>query len=526
MKLLLAEDSKDIQPEFSTTLAMLFDRYGMEYAINIVFTKLATLSPLKRMSIILLHMNSNTRLVLADIQKTDAEYNKEVETAWLHPLSYRKYLFTRDTEQGFNYPDITLETSHEAGKMLELFPGVRSVFSMTLMRMDYLAVSMIFSSDTPNAFSERHLDMFRKASRIFGDEFCRRYFPEVAQTPAGKDRVRTKSPIELLRMCDGMKQVVRRIEMVAPTTSTVLIQGESGTGKELAAKSVHELSQRQGKPFIKVNCGAITESLLLSELFGHERGAFTGATAAHAGFFEQADGGTIFLDEISELSAASQAALLHTLGNKEIQRVGSGRLTKVDVRVIAASNVDLAQLCRQGRFRQDLLYRLSVFPLNLPPLRARRLDIPVLAQYFLDKKSAEMGLPAPAMSKSELHKLCCAKWPGNVRQLEHVLEQAIIMSRENPDAPVLRTHIDGEDPGEAQAETPRTPRAVWPDFDEHVRGYLEQVLEHVGGKINGPGGACELLGLSPGTLRGKMRKYNVAVPQNKKIPRVRRKKAG
>ncbi len=512
---------ENLHGEFAVIISAMMNQLGIESAIRLMYRRLSEVSRLTRLSIVLTHFSSNMRLVLADVQKSGAEFNREVETAWLYSPAYREYVFNRNTGNGFYYPDIPREKDNEGLKIAECLPGVVSVFIMPLIRVDYLSASLLFGADSADAFSAEERKMFGDIGRAFADEFRKLYFPQAAWA-AGADSAgleeKRGSAVDLLRMCGGMRPLLRRMELVAPTDATVLVQGESGTGKELVARGIHDLSSRWNRPFITVNCGAITETLLLSELFGHERGAFTGATSAHPGFFEQADGGTIFLDEIAELSPATQAALLRVLGNKEVQRVGSGRVMKVNVRVIAASNRNLKELCEQGVFRTDLFYRLNVFPLAVPPLRARRLDIPVLAQYFLESKSKKLGLPVPELPKSELHRLCCAKWPGNVRQLEHVLEQGIIMSMENSASPVLRAHLDDE----AAGPEPAAPDS-WQSFDDHVRGYLERVIDHTGGKINGPGGACELLALSAGTLRGKLRKYNVGMAKKGKIPRVRQK---
>ncbi|HWP35793.1 MAG TPA: sigma-54 dependent transcriptional regulator [Thermodesulfobacteriota bacterium] len=225
-----------------------------------------------------------------------------------------------------------------------------------------------------------------------------------------------------------MRAVFELIKTVAPVDSTVLILGETGTGKELVAREIHEASERRGKPFVAVSCGAIPETLLESELFGHDRGAFTGATRARPGKFEAADGGTIFLDEIGEIPPAVQHKLLRVLQEKEIERLGETRPVKVDVRVIAATHRDLEAMMREGRFREDLYYRLNVVPIRIPPLRERPEDIPLLAAHFLRRFAERFKKPVTGIAPAALQALLTYPWPGNVRELEHAIERAVIMS--------------------------------------------------------------------------------------------------
>jgi two-component system response regulator HydG len=226
----------------------------------------------------------------------------------------------------------------------------------------------------------------------------------------------------------SMARLREIIALAAATEASVLVQGETGTGKELVARAIHDASPRRGGPFVRVACCALSESLLESELFGHVRGAFTGAVSGRVGRFEAADGGTIFLDEIGDISPALQAKLLRVLQEREFERVGDNRTVKVDIRVVTATNRDLAALCREGRFRQDLYYRLAVMPLVVPPLRERRSDIPLLVAHFLDRLAARAGRPVPRLTAPALAALVDAPWPGNVRELEHALEYAWVLS--------------------------------------------------------------------------------------------------
>jgi transcriptional regulator with GAF, ATPase, and Fis domain len=307
----------------------------------------------------------------------------------------------------------------------------------------------------------------------------------------------------------GLRPVLELVRQVAPLKNTVLLTGETGTGKEVIANAIHFASHRKDGPFIKVNCGAIPESLIDSELFGHEKGAFTGATAEKRGRFERANGGTIFLDEIGELPHQAQIRLLRVLQNREIERVGGTKQIPVDIRVIAATHRNLETMVSQGSFREDLWFRLNVFPLMIPPLRQRKEDIPVLTRYFLERKSAELGLRTPpSVAPGALNRLMEYPWPGNVRELENLVERELIRFRggyltfetltplKATAAPIVETK--GED---LEGET---------DLDEIVRAHIEKVLASTGGRIQGAGGAAELLGIKATTLRARMDKLGIA----------------
>ncbi len=299
----------------------------------------------------------------------------------------------------------------------------------------------------------------------------------------------------------AMKQVVERVKLVAPSQSTVLLLGETGTGKEGLARMVHQFSPRLGKPFVVVNLGAIPDTLIESELFGHEKGAFTGALRRKAGRFEQADGGTIFLDEIGDAPPSVQVRLLRVLQEREIQRVGGTEPVKVDVRVVAATHRDLAQMVSQGSFRSDLFYRLNVFPVAVPPLRARREDIRPLATYFLARQAAAMNRRPPAVSENIFRTLESYDWPGNVRELDNFIQRSLILS---PGGQLHALEL-----GSASPPAP-LPEATRPgQFEDEVRTVIERALTACQGKVYGPDGAAALLGLKPTTLQGKMRKYRI-----------------
>ena len=309
----------------------------------------------------------------------------------------------------------------------------------------------------------------------------------------------------LLGHSPKMIEVYKQIAVAAPSRSTVLITGESGVGKELVARAIHRNSSRSDSPFVAVNCGAITESLLESELFGHVKGSFTGATSDKRGLFEEANGGTILLDEIGETSLALQVKLLRVLQEGEIRRVGSARPSTVDVRVLAATNRDLEQEVKQGRFREDLYYRLSVVTLRVPPLRERREDIPVLALHAL-KRAQRSGARATSLSEEALHQLEQYDWPGNVRELENTLEHAALYARGSVISPDDLPERFIKPAGSKRETRIRSIFEDLPSLDELERRYLVYVLQQVGGSRTR---AAEVMGIDRRTLYRMAERYGI-----------------
>ena len=306
----------------------------------------------------------------------------------------------------------------------------------------------------------------------------------------------------------GLKDVMESVAQIAPLKNTILIVGETGTGKEVIANAIHQSSARRNEPFIKVNCGAIPEHLIDSELFGHEKGAFTGAIAQKRGRFERADKGTIFLDEIGELPLWAQVRLLRVLQNQEIERVGGSPPIHLDIRVIAATHRDLRQMVQSGEFREDLWFRINAFPIHIPPLRHRKMDIQLLVDYFLNKKSRELGIhKLPALAPDAIDRLGERKWPGNVRELENAVERALIEQRQGP----LSFQHSLEEPGNDQLVIPLEEERKKDSLtlDAVTRKHIVQILDAVDGRISGPNGAATLLGVHPNTLRNKMEKLAI-----------------
>lgn len=308
----------------------------------------------------------------------------------------------------------------------------------------------------------------------------------------------------------GLRGVMEMIRQVSPLDSPVLLLGETGTGKELLANVVHASSLRRDGPFIKVNCGGMSESLLDSELFGHEKGAFTGASSKKRGRFERAHGGTIFLDEIGELSLAAQVKLLRVLQHKEIERVGGTETVAVDVRIISATHQNLEEMIRHGKFREDLWFRLNVFPIMIPPLRQRLQDLPVLVDYLIDKKCREMKISKTVrLSPGTLEALKQHSWPGNVRELENLVERSLIYNQVGY-SDVLSLDLKPKGSLLPPIECPETGAEdeILP-FDDAMALHILKALKRTSGKVIGPEGAAQLLRLHPSTLRGKMHKLNI-----------------
>lgn len=307
----------------------------------------------------------------------------------------------------------------------------------------------------------------------------------------------------------GLRDVMNAAQQVAAHDSPVLLLGETGVGKDVIANHIHQISGRRDGPMIKVNCGAIPESLMDSELFGHEKGAFTGALQRKRGRFERAHGGTIFLDEIGELSKQAQTRLLRVLQNQEIERVGGDATISIDIRVIAATHRNLQEMVRSGEFREDLWYRLNVFPINIPPLRTRRDDIPALAEFLVEQKASRLNLKRPTqLSARSVEQLMSYDWPGNVRELDNVVERALIVS--GGDRLDIDIAVGGSLPSAKGAYERREFDTKLAPLNQVIRDHIEDVLDSVNGKVHGRNGAAEILGVNPSTLRSRMNKLGIS----------------
>jgi transcriptional regulator with GAF, ATPase, and Fis domain len=329
------------------------------------------------------------------------------------------------------------------------------------------------------------------------------------------------SPESMIGESAIFRDVLTQVELVAPADSTVLLVGETGTGKERIARALHDQSRRSGRPFVAVNCAALPETLVESELFGYEKGAFTGAVGRKPGKFELADLGTLFLDEIGDLPEQAQAKLLRVLQEREVQRVGGTRPVPVNVRLISATNQDLASGIRTGRFRQDLYYRLSVFPIRVPPLRERREDIPLLVGHFIRRFAERQHRPLPRLADGVVERLMTYEWPGNIRELQNVIERAVILARgEVIGSELIVLHSDASEAvasalqavptPESPRERPNTNVIRFADAERHA---IARALDLAMWRISGHGGAADILGLKPTTLHAKMKRLGIRRPR-------------
>jgi transcriptional regulator with GAF, ATPase, and Fis domain len=399
----------------------------------------------------------------------------------------------------------------------------RSKYSILLVRLvveeSWVGAATLWAKGW-NRFKQEHLDLFLLLKRPFTIAMSnnRQYkaLMEIRDTLADdknylQQQLQASTGNEVIGAEFGLKQVMEMVQQVSTLDSPVLLRGETGTGKEVIANTIHNISSRRKGPFIKVNCGAIPESLMDSELFGYEKGAFTGAMRSNRGRFERADGGTIFLDEIGELSLDAQVRLLRVLQDKTIERVGGNHTIKVNIRVIAATHRDLEKMIRKNHFREDLFFRLQVFPIIIPPLRQRKKDIPALVQHFLIKKSRELGFAKiPSLVNGSLELLAQYDWPGNVRELENMVERALIL---NPGGPIgfenMPNSLEYLDP-----KPVRTDESNTLVLDEVISKHIQAVLNMTKGKVNGKDGAAQIMGMNPSTLRHKMRKMKIPFGRN------------
>lgn len=399
--------------------------------------------------------------------------------------------------------------------------GTKSYLSMPVRNEDRVIGALFISSYRKNAFDEEELKLLKIVAQqieiaINNAQQAEALHKALQKVELMKNRLQAENIYlqeeiktnynfeEIIGQSPAIQSVLHKVEQIAPTDITVLIQGETGTGKELVARAIHSLSQRRDRTLVKVNCGAISAGLVESELFGHEKGAFTGAVGQRIGRFELADGGTIFLDEVSELPLDTQVKLLQVLQEGEFERVGSSKPISVDVRIIAATNRNLAEAVKSGSFRLDLFYRLNVFPLEMPPLRKRKSDIPLLVNSFLSKIAKKLGKQIHGVSKETMDSLMQYDWRGNIRELQNVLERAAVLEQtsiiqidDHMLQPNVHPHYSGSD-----------------RLEDMERSHILRVLGEADWVIEGKHGAALILGLTPSTLRYRMNKLRIKKPQS------------
>jgi len=372
-----------------------------------------------------------------------------------------------------------------------------------------------------NRYTDKHLHLFSMLNDSFAIALSNTMrYQEIAKLKDMFIKENESLSHELYQLTDneiigrnsGLKKVMDMVQEVASSDSPVLLSGETGVGKDVIAKTVHFISPRHHGPFIKVNCGAIPESLLESELFGHEKGAFTGASEQKRGWFERAHKGTIFLDEIGELSIHAQVRFLRVLQEKEIERVGGSKPIKLDIRVIAATNRDLEKMIKENLFRLDLWFRLQVFPITIPPLRDRKQDIPAMVNHSIDFKARELKIfQKPVLARGAIDRLVSYSWPGNVRELENLIERALVLSKGRPMA--FNELVPNKSSNIMPA--PALPYNESYNLDDVVSNHIKSVLALTKGRVGGTGGAAEVLGIHPNTLRNRMDK--LGIPYGRKI---------
>jgi formate hydrogenlyase transcriptional activator len=404
--------------------------------------------------------------------------------------------------------------------------GFHSLLRLPLISSASEAIAINLFSRQPDAYSPAFLETLRKlvpSLSLAVDKFLA--FEEIKQLKNQYEIEKTYLEAEIKQTFDfeniigesqALQTVLQKVRQVSPFQTTVLITGETGSGKEAIARAVHNLSPRKNRALVKINCAALPANLIESELFGHEKGSFTGATDKRIGKFELASGGTIFLDEIGEMPLESQAKLLRVLQEQEIERVGGNVPIKVDVRVIAATNRNLEEEAARGKFRADLFYRLNVFPIHLPPLRERRSDVPMLAAYFIERFSKQMGKHIRRLSDASLSMLMNYDFPGNIRELEHLIEQAIILHDPTNTELMIQHQLLPKRaiPSRPTDDEPNTPSAsldtnTLSEEQEQMKQAILAALKLSGGKVSGAGGAAERLNLKPTTLEARMKKLGI-----------------
>jgi formate hydrogenlyase transcriptional activator len=451
-------------------------------------------------------IRDNFRIYLLDKTRSPLHHTQEMDiphqgsaVGWV--LDHKRYHFRSDLAKGRPF----LED--------ELFykQGLRCALTLPLIAKGGILGTFNLSSKTPNSYLEKEIEFLS----IVADQIavaidnCKAY-EEIERLQSKLDRENNylREEIkneynfeEVIGRTAVLKKVLKRVEEVAGTDSTVLITGETGTGKELIARAIHQLSKRKHRALIKVNCPALPAGLIESELFGHEKGAFTGAISKKIGRFELADGGTIFLDEIGDLPQEVQSKLLRVLQEHEFERIGSSQTIKVNVRVIAATNRNLEQAVRQNSYRADLYYRLNVFPIHLPPIRDRKEDIPLLTKFFVNKHMIRMGKRIEEIDRETISRLRSYSWPGNIRELENVIERAVILSK-GPSLEIEDELLPLLDLPDQEEKRPLT-------LEKVEREHILKILEKTRWLVDGQKGAAKILKLHPSTLRSRMQKLGI-----------------
>ena len=421
--------------------------------------------------------------------------------------------------------DLKREQQSPNEKRLVADESIQSYCVVPLVSMGKSIGTFALWSEAQNRYSESDAELLREVANQVALAIANmKSYEEIASLKARlekenvylQEEIRTEHNFEeIIGDSPSLRTLLRRVDQVAPTDSTVLIYGETGTGKELIARAIHDRSNRKNRPLVKVNCSAISAGLVESELFGHVKGAFTGAFERRIGRFELADGGTIFLDEVGELPLDTQVKLLRVLQEREFEPVGSNRSVRVDVRIICATNRNLEASIKAGTFRSDLYYRLNVFPLQVPPLRERRSDIEQLAKFFISRYARNLGKKITGISEAATQNLLSYSWPGNIRELQNVVERALILSTgpildlDNDLTSISATPVLSEQPPEVPPVPSNADESPMKTLHEVEREHILAVLQQTHGVIDGTNGAAKTLGMHPNTLRHRMEKLGI-----------------
>ncbi len=416
--------------------------------------------------------------------------------------------------------DLEENTPKHRGTDHLLAEGVNSACVLPLITQDRVLGTLNLGSRLKAAFDQEHVDLLQQVAGHIAialeNALTYRKVAELKERLAEEklyleEEIRTEYHFEeIIGESSALRRILKQVESVGPTNATVLILGETGTGKELIARAIHDLSPRRDRTFVKLNCAAIPTGLLESELFGHEKGAFTGAISQKIGRLELAHEGTLFLDEVGDIPLELQPKLLRALQEKEFERLGSTKTIPVDVRLLAATNRDLTQMVADRQFRSDLYYRLKVFPITVPPLRERAEDIPILVHYFAQKHAGRMHRRIEIIPAEAMEALCRWHWPGNVRELENIIERAVILSP----GPVLRiplAELEPPEQGNGSGDGANT-------LEVAEREHIIRILRETHGIIGGPNGAAARLGVKRTTLNSKMRKLGITREEINKLP--------
>jgi Nif-specific regulatory protein len=493
-----------------------------ESLLRAIFRALRRVVPFDRCAIFLHDPKKNVlRLIALEASAPSAHFAVGYEVAvdegnagWV--FRHQKFSLRRDLEKERSY----------ATEDILFSEGIRSLCAVPLIVRTQSIGTLGVVAEIPDQYSKADAEFLQEvANQVALAIENMKSYEEIAGLKARleaenvylQEEIRTEHNFsEVVGNSPSLVAVLRKVEQIAPTDSTVLVLGETGTGKELIARAIHDRSARKRRPLVKVNCSAISAGLVESELFGHVKGAFTGAFERRVGRFELADGGTIFLDEIAELPLETQVKLLRVLQEQEFEAVGSSRTVRVNVRIIAATNRDLEEAIKAGRFRSDLFYRLNVFPLYVPPLRERLSDIPQLVAFFLERFSKKFGKSVEAVSRSTMSLLESYAWPGNIRELQNLIERGVVLCQ----GPVLTLDPSllpsGDVPPRAVMSAPVAhpmtatgPKGGSSSLEEVERQHIRAVLEQTGGVVEGPKGAAKILNLHPNTLRSRMKKLGI-----------------